>query len=198
MLRACMREGMPSRPGPGPGKVLAALFRGYLRAWGCASRDLGPVRCNCAPHSHFQLACCGAAVAFCSRHVTLARSPSLSPYLWHFYSSVVRDWAAPVCRRPHHVPSLSILTPSPPLHPLDSAPLHSTTLHYTATTPHSDNLDVKSDILDWHGDHLHTNYHGLTDFLRDKGEPGPGLIRHALEDAGCRSFYASGLGHLSP
>ncbi|GIL57416.1 hypothetical protein Vafri_12651 [Volvox africanus] len=32
-----------------------------------------------------------------------------------------------------------------------------------------DNLDVKSDILDWHGDHPHTNFHGLYNALRDKG-----------------------------
>ncbi|EFJ52617.1 hypothetical protein VOLCADRAFT_85780 [Volvox carteri f. nagariensis] len=32
-----------------------------------------------------------------------------------------------------------------------------------------DNLDVKSDILDWHGDHLHTNFHGLYNTLRDRG-----------------------------
>ena len=32
-----------------------------------------------------------------------------------------------------------------------------------------DNLDAKNDILDWHGDHPHTNYHGMYDALRDKG-----------------------------
>lgn len=32
-----------------------------------------------------------------------------------------------------------------------------------------DSLDVRSDILDWHGDHPHTNYHGLYDSLRDAG-----------------------------
>ncbi|KAG2499417.1 hypothetical protein HYH03_002364 [Edaphochlamys debaryana] len=32
-----------------------------------------------------------------------------------------------------------------------------------------DNLDVKSDILDWHGDHPHTNFHGLFNSLRDAG-----------------------------
>lgn len=31
-----------------------------------------------------------------------------------------------------------------------------------------DNLDIKHDILDWHGDHLYTNYHGLFNYLRDK------------------------------
>lgn len=31
-----------------------------------------------------------------------------------------------------------------------------------------DNLDVKSDILDWHGDHIHTNFHGLFNALRDE------------------------------
>lgn len=29
-----------------------------------------------------------------------------------------------------------------------------------------DNLDVRSDILDWHGDHLLTNFHTLYTFLR--------------------------------
>ncbi len=32
-----------------------------------------------------------------------------------------------------------------------------------------DNLDVKNDILDWHGDHLHTNFHNMFDHLRDRG-----------------------------
>jgi membrane-bound transcription factor site-1 protease len=32
-----------------------------------------------------------------------------------------------------------------------------------------DNLMVRSDILDWHGDHLLTNYHTLYTFLRGKG-----------------------------
>ena len=32
-----------------------------------------------------------------------------------------------------------------------------------------DNLEAKNDILDWHGDHPHTNYHGMYDALRDKG-----------------------------
>lgn len=32
-----------------------------------------------------------------------------------------------------------------------------------------DNLDIRSDILDWHGDHLLTNYHTLYTYLRDKG-----------------------------
>ena len=32
-----------------------------------------------------------------------------------------------------------------------------------------DNLDIRSDILDWHGDHLLTNYHTLFTFLRGKG-----------------------------
>lgn len=30
-----------------------------------------------------------------------------------------------------------------------------------------DNLDVRSDILDWHGDHLLTNYHTLYTHLRE-------------------------------
>ncbi|GFR44443.1 hypothetical protein Agub_g5653, partial [Astrephomene gubernaculifera] len=32
-----------------------------------------------------------------------------------------------------------------------------------------DNLDIKNDILDWHGDHPHTNFHGMFNMLRDKG-----------------------------
>ena len=32
-----------------------------------------------------------------------------------------------------------------------------------------DSLDVKSDILDWHGDHPHTNYHTMYDSLVDAG-----------------------------
>jgi membrane-bound transcription factor site-1 protease len=32
-----------------------------------------------------------------------------------------------------------------------------------------DNLDVKSDILDWHGDHLLTNFHTLFTSLREQG-----------------------------
>ena len=32
-----------------------------------------------------------------------------------------------------------------------------------------DNLDVKSDVLDWHGDHPHTNYHAMYDSLLDNG-----------------------------
>lgn len=32
-----------------------------------------------------------------------------------------------------------------------------------------DSLDVRNDILDWHGDHPHTNYHELYDKLRDMG-----------------------------
>ncbi|KAH9300652.1 hypothetical protein KI387_012235, partial [Taxus chinensis] len=32
-----------------------------------------------------------------------------------------------------------------------------------------DSLDVKNDILDWHGDHPHTNFHGMFDMLRDAG-----------------------------
>ena len=32
-----------------------------------------------------------------------------------------------------------------------------------------DSLDVKSDILDWHGDHPHTNYHTMYDALVDAG-----------------------------
>ncbi|XP_031114171.1 subtilisin-like protease SBT6.1 [Ipomoea triloba] len=32
-----------------------------------------------------------------------------------------------------------------------------------------DSLDVRNDILDWHGDHLHTNFHIMFDMLRDAG-----------------------------
>ncbi|XP_038699806.1 subtilisin-like protease SBT6.1 isoform X2 [Tripterygium wilfordii] len=32
-----------------------------------------------------------------------------------------------------------------------------------------DSLDVRNDILDWHGDHLHTNFHILFNMLRDAG-----------------------------
>lgn len=32
-----------------------------------------------------------------------------------------------------------------------------------------DSLDVRSDILDWHGDHLHTNFHIMFNMLRDAG-----------------------------
>ncbi|CAN1331151.1 Subtilisin-like protease SBT6.1 [Linum perenne] len=32
-----------------------------------------------------------------------------------------------------------------------------------------DSLDVRNDILDWHGDHLHTNFHVMFNMLRDAG-----------------------------
>lgn len=32
-----------------------------------------------------------------------------------------------------------------------------------------DSLEFKSDLLDWHGDHLHTNFHGFYNALRDNG-----------------------------
>ncbi|KAJ8749806.1 hypothetical protein K2173_013209 [Erythroxylum novogranatense] len=32
-----------------------------------------------------------------------------------------------------------------------------------------DSLDVRNDILDWHGDHLHTNFHILFNLLRETG-----------------------------
>ena len=32
-----------------------------------------------------------------------------------------------------------------------------------------DSLEVKSDILDWHGDHPHTNFHDMYDVLRENG-----------------------------
>ncbi|KAH7572573.1 hypothetical protein JRO89_XS04G0276300 [Xanthoceras sorbifolium] len=32
-----------------------------------------------------------------------------------------------------------------------------------------DSLDVRNDILDWHGDHLHTNFHIMFNMLRDSG-----------------------------
>ena len=31
------------------------------------------------------------------------------------------------------------------------------------------NVQVRNDILDWHGDHPHTNYHDLYDALREAG-----------------------------
>ena len=30
-----------------------------------------------------------------------------------------------------------------------------------------DALSVKTDVLDWHGDHPHTNFHGMYDALRE-------------------------------
>lgn len=37
------------------------------------------------------------------------------------------------------------------------------------TPPHPRGLpQVKADILDWHGDHVHTNYHGMFNALREK------------------------------
>ncbi|GAB5364099.1 hypothetical protein AAMO2058_000940000 [Amorphochlora amoebiformis] len=32
-----------------------------------------------------------------------------------------------------------------------------------------DNLAIKSDILDWNGDHIHTNFNGMYNYLREKG-----------------------------
>ncbi|KAH0723033.1 hypothetical protein KY290_005701 [Solanum tuberosum] len=32
-----------------------------------------------------------------------------------------------------------------------------------------DSFDVRNDLLDWHGDHLHTTFHSLFDMLRDAG-----------------------------
>ncbi|XP_055808006.1 subtilisin-like protease SBT6.1 [Solanum dulcamara] len=32
-----------------------------------------------------------------------------------------------------------------------------------------DSFDVRNDLLDWHGDHLHTNFHSLFNMLRDAG-----------------------------
>lgn len=32
-----------------------------------------------------------------------------------------------------------------------------------------DSLDVRNDILDWHGDHLHTNFHNMFNMLQDAG-----------------------------
>ncbi|KAL8153195.1 hypothetical protein V2J09_010955 [Rumex salicifolius] len=32
-----------------------------------------------------------------------------------------------------------------------------------------DSLDVRNDILDWHGDHIHTNFHTMFNMLRDAG-----------------------------
>ncbi len=38
--------------------------------------------------------------------------------------------------------------------------------HYTHDDPL---MQVRNDILDWHSDHPHTNFHGLYDALRDAG-----------------------------
>ena len=35
--------------------------------------------------------------------------------------------------------------------------------------PKTQTVQVRNDILDWHGDHPHTNYHDLYDALRDAG-----------------------------
>ena len=35
--------------------------------------------------------------------------------------------------------------------------------------PDKQTLQVRNDILDWHGDHPHTNYHELYDAMRDAG-----------------------------
>jgi hypothetical protein len=32
-----------------------------------------------------------------------------------------------------------------------------------------DSLDVRNDILDWHGDHPHTNFHDMFNALREAG-----------------------------
>ena len=32
-----------------------------------------------------------------------------------------------------------------------------------------DSLEVRNDILDWHGDHPHTNFHAMYNALRDAG-----------------------------
>lgn len=32
-----------------------------------------------------------------------------------------------------------------------------------------DSLDVRNDILDWHGDHPHTNFHDLYNAMRSEG-----------------------------
>ncbi|CAM6003006.1 unnamed protein product [Sphagnum balticum] len=42
-------------------------------------------------------------------------------------------------------------------------------VHYPPGYIPRDSLDVRNDILDWHGDHLHTNFHGMFDSLRDAG-----------------------------
>ena len=41
-------------------------------------------------------------------------------------------------------------------------------LHDSGYIPR-DNLDIKHDVLDWHGDHLFSNYHTLYDSLTGRG-----------------------------
>ena len=41
--------------------------------------------------------------------------------------------------------------------------------HQKTLDPKSRTVQVRNDILDWHGDHPHTNYHNLYDGLRDAG-----------------------------
>ena len=69
---------------------------------------------------------------------------------------------------------------------------------------------VRNDILDWHGDHPHTNYHAAYDALRDEGfflevlgspltcfdaaqarRPGAMLCSHALHAAVCACTVVS-------
>ncbi len=61
------------------------------------------------------------------------------------------------------------VTPPPLPHPFyPTAPDLHTPCLATGYIPR-DNLDIKHDILDWHGDHLFTNFHVLFDRLRDAG-----------------------------
>ena len=61
-------------------------------------------------------------------------------------------------RRAHYPPGEGSLVP------LQMARLPSTSGYMPR-----DNLDIKHDVLDWHGDHLFTNFHTLYDSLRDAG-----------------------------
>ena len=54
-----------------------------------------------------------------------------------------------------------------------------------------DSLDVANDLLDWNGDHLHTNFRELWGFLRKNGCgplpcPGPTVGAHPRAWDGCR------------
>ena len=55
-----------------------------------------------------------------------------------------------------------------------------------------DSLDVRNDILDWHGDHPHTNFHDLYNAMRSGG--------YFLEILGSplTCFDASQVGRCSP
>ena len=57
-------------------------------------------------------------------------------------------------------------------------------------------LDVKSDILDWHGDHPHTNFHGMYDALRDRGYYLEILVRAVQVGPMKSTLNAPGIKHL--